>query len=180
MQLKGGCSLPFLYSRRTGSAFHQPNGWAPAATHTDMSTESWLHAWKEMWRKRNEWGILNVFYFSCVFDFCSWNPQEWQFTPQLKVQRPQSFLLCYDMAPFSKCGCDLSYNFPAPSFHVVFCYFQEAQCAYTLFVVGIFWLTEALPLSVTALLPGLMFPLFGIMPSKTVSKLSSLANVCHV
>ncbi|XP_006901863.1 PREDICTED: solute carrier family 13 member 1 [Elephantulus edwardii] len=47
--------------------------------------------------------------------------------------------------------------------------FQEAQCAYTLFVIGILWLTEALPLSVTALLPALMFPLFGIMPSKKVA-----------
>ncbi|KAG8524543.1 Solute carrier family 13 member 1 [Galemys pyrenaicus] len=46
---------------------------------------------------------------------------------------------------------------------------QEAECAYTLFVVAIFWLTEALPLSVTALLPGLMFPLFGIMSSKAVA-----------
>uniref|UniRef100_G3SWP1 Solute carrier family 13 member 1 n=2 Tax=Loxodonta africana TaxID=9785 RepID=G3SWP1_LOXAF len=46
---------------------------------------------------------------------------------------------------------------------------KEAEAAYTLFVVAIFWLSEALPLSVTALLPGLMFPLFGIMPSKTVA-----------
>uniref|UniRef100_A0A8D0STA9 Solute carrier family 13 member 1 n=1 Tax=Sus scrofa TaxID=9823 RepID=A0A8D0STA9_PIG len=46
---------------------------------------------------------------------------------------------------------------------------KEAECAYTLFVVAVFWLTEALPLSVTALLPGLMFPLFGIMPSKEVA-----------
>ncbi|XP_014694637.2 solute carrier family 13 member 1 [Equus asinus] len=46
---------------------------------------------------------------------------------------------------------------------------KEAECAYVLFVVAIFWLTEALPLSVTALLPGLMFPLFGIIPSKTVA-----------
>ncbi|ELK13905.1 Solute carrier family 13 member 1 [Pteropus alecto] len=46
---------------------------------------------------------------------------------------------------------------------------KEAECAYTLFVVAVFWLTEALPLSVTALLPGLMFPLFGIMPSKKVA-----------
>uniref|UniRef100_A0A8D0HUJ1 Solute carrier family 13 member 1 n=2 Tax=Sus scrofa TaxID=9823 RepID=A0A8D0HUJ1_PIG len=46
---------------------------------------------------------------------------------------------------------------------------KEAECAYTLFVVAMFWLTEALPLSVTALLPGLMFPLFGIMPSKEVA-----------
>ena len=53
----------------------------------------------------------------------------------------------------------------------MFCLYsvQEAECAYTLFVVAMFWLTEALPLSVTALLPGLMFPLFGIMPSKEVS-----------
>ncbi|KAJ7329670.1 hypothetical protein JRQ81_015844, partial [Phrynocephalus forsythii] len=42
----------------------------------------------------------------------------------------------------------------------------EAECAYTLFVVAIFWLTEALPLAVSALLPALMFPLFGIMASK--------------
>ncbi|XP_062957027.1 solute carrier family 13 member 1 [Cynocephalus volans] len=46
---------------------------------------------------------------------------------------------------------------------------KEAECAYTLFVVAILWLTEALPLSVTALLPALMFPMFGIMQSKEVA-----------
>ncbi|KAM5255445.1 solute carrier family 13 member 1 [Ctenodactylus gundi] len=46
---------------------------------------------------------------------------------------------------------------------------KVAECAYVLFVVGIFWMTEALPLSVTALLPGLMFPMFGIMPSTHVA-----------
>nr|XP_058929590.1 solute carrier family 13 member 1 [Kogia breviceps] len=46
---------------------------------------------------------------------------------------------------------------------------KEAECAYILFVVATFWLTEALPLSVTALLPGLMFPVFGIMTSKKVA-----------
>ncbi|XP_025147232.3 solute carrier family 13 member 1 [Bubalus kerabau] len=46
---------------------------------------------------------------------------------------------------------------------------KEAECAYTLFVIAIFWLTEALPLSITALLPGLMFPMFGIMASKEVA-----------
>uniref|UniRef100_H0X5Q5 Solute carrier family 13 member 1 n=1 Tax=Otolemur garnettii TaxID=30611 RepID=H0X5Q5_OTOGA len=45
----------------------------------------------------------------------------------------------------------------------------EAECAYTLFVVAILWLTESLPLSVTALLPGLLFPMFGIMSSKEVA-----------
>uniref|UniRef100_A0A8C3NJC1 Citrate transporter-like domain-containing protein n=1 Tax=Geospiza parvula TaxID=87175 RepID=A0A8C3NJC1_GEOPR len=43
------------------------------------------------------------------------------------------------------------------------------KCAYTLFVVAIFWLTEALPLAVSALLPAFMFPLFGIMGSKQVA-----------
>ncbi|NXH10500.1 S13A1 protein, partial [Bucco capensis] len=46
---------------------------------------------------------------------------------------------------------------------------QEAECAYTLIVVAIFWLTEALPLAVSALLPAFMFPLFGIMESKQVA-----------
>ncbi|NWR31382.1 S13A1 protein, partial [Tachuris rubrigastra] len=46
---------------------------------------------------------------------------------------------------------------------------KEAECAYTLFVVAIFWLTEALPLAVSALLPAIMFPLFGIMGSKQVA-----------
>ncbi|KAL2308957.1 hypothetical protein Nmel_005134, partial [Mimus melanotis] len=45
----------------------------------------------------------------------------------------------------------------------------EAECAYTLFVVAIFWLTEALPLAVSALLPAFLFPLFGIMSSKQVA-----------
>ncbi|XP_054420529.1 solute carrier family 13 member 1 [Pteronotus mesoamericanus] len=46
---------------------------------------------------------------------------------------------------------------------------KEAKCAYTLFVVATFWLTEVLPLSVTALLPGLTFPLFGIMETSKVA-----------
>ncbi|KAM4748881.1 solute carrier family 13 member 1 [Rhinophrynus dorsalis] len=46
---------------------------------------------------------------------------------------------------------------------------KEAECAYVLFVVAIFWLSEALPLSVTAFIPALMFPLFGILPSKSVA-----------
>uniref|UniRef100_U3K5N2 Solute carrier family 13 member 1 n=1 Tax=Ficedula albicollis TaxID=59894 RepID=U3K5N2_FICAL len=46
---------------------------------------------------------------------------------------------------------------------------KEAECAYTLFVVAIFWLTEALPLAVSALIPAFMFPLFGIMSSKQVA-----------
>ncbi|KAI5100438.1 solute carrier family 13 member 1 [Silurus meridionalis] len=46
---------------------------------------------------------------------------------------------------------------------------QVAQCAFTLVLMAIFWITEALPLSVTALLPALLFPLFGIMKSSVVA-----------
>ncbi|XP_043943262.1 solute carrier family 13 member 1 [Protopterus annectens] len=45
----------------------------------------------------------------------------------------------------------------------------EAECAYVLFVVAIFWLVEAMPLAITALIPALMFPLFGIMKASTVA-----------
>ncbi|XP_067855907.1 solute carrier family 13 member 1 isoform X2 [Heptranchias perlo] len=46
---------------------------------------------------------------------------------------------------------------------------KESECAYTMLVVAIYWLTEAMPLSVAALLPALMFPLFGIMQSTEVA-----------
>ncbi|KAM4874052.1 solute carrier family 13 member 1 [Thomomys bottae] len=60
---------------------------------------------------------------------------------------------------------------PLPIILPCFCLrpFQEAECAYVLFVVAILWITEALPLSVTALLPGLLFPLLGILPSTKVA-----------
>ncbi|XP_060743129.1 solute carrier family 13 member 1 [Tachysurus vachellii] len=46
---------------------------------------------------------------------------------------------------------------------------KVAQCAFTLVLMAVFWMTEALPLSVTALLPALLFPLFGIMKSTQVA-----------
>lgn len=46
---------------------------------------------------------------------------------------------------------------------------QVAQCAFTLVLMAVFWMTEALPLAVTALLPAFLFPLFGIMKSSVVS-----------
>ncbi|KAG9490140.1 hypothetical protein GDO78_005823, partial [Eleutherodactylus coqui] len=46
---------------------------------------------------------------------------------------------------------------------------KEAECAFVLFVVAVFWLSEALPLSVTAFIPALMFPLFGVIPSKKIA-----------
>ncbi len=46
---------------------------------------------------------------------------------------------------------------------------QEAECAYVIALMAVYWCTEVLPLAITALLPALLFPLFGIMQSKDVS-----------
>ncbi|KAI3370879.1 hypothetical protein L3Q82_007138 [Scortum barcoo] len=47
---------------------------------------------------------------------------------------------------------------------------QEAECAFVLLLMGTFWVTEVIPLSMTAMLPGLLFPAFGIMTSSGVAK----------
>uniref|UniRef100_A0A4W5MEU3 Solute carrier family 13 member 5 n=1 Tax=Hucho hucho TaxID=62062 RepID=A0A4W5MEU3_9TELE len=44
----------------------------------------------------------------------------------------------------------------------------EAACAYVIILMAVYWCTEALPLAVTALLPAVLFPMFGIMQSKDV------------
>ncbi|CAM4734842.1 unnamed protein product [Leuciscus chuanchicus] len=46
---------------------------------------------------------------------------------------------------------------------------KEAECAYILILMAVYWMTEVLPLSVTALLPALLFPLFGLMKSSQVA-----------
>ncbi|XP_053505089.1 solute carrier family 13 member 5a [Ictalurus furcatus] len=43
-----------------------------------------------------------------------------------------------------------------------------ARCAYVIGLMAVYWCTEVLPLAVTALLPVVLFPLFGIMDSKDV------------
>uniref|UniRef100_A0AAQ5ZVP5 Solute carrier family 13 member 5b n=1 Tax=Amphiprion ocellaris TaxID=80972 RepID=A0AAQ5ZVP5_AMPOC len=45
---------------------------------------------------------------------------------------------------------------------------REAECGYVIILMAVYWCTEVLPLAVTALLPALLFPLFGIMQSKDV------------
>ncbi|KAK6322350.1 hypothetical protein J4Q44_G00071420 [Coregonus suidteri] len=44
----------------------------------------------------------------------------------------------------------------------------EAKCAYVIALMAVYWCTEVLPLAVTALLPAVLFPVFGIMESKQV------------
>uniref|UniRef100_A0AAZ3PT86 Solute carrier family 13 member 5b n=1 Tax=Oncorhynchus tshawytscha TaxID=74940 RepID=A0AAZ3PT86_ONCTS len=43
-----------------------------------------------------------------------------------------------------------------------------SSCAYVIILMAVYWCTEALPLAVTALLPAVLFPMFGIMQSKDV------------
>ncbi|XP_028838681.1 solute carrier family 13 member 5a [Denticeps clupeoides] len=45
---------------------------------------------------------------------------------------------------------------------------KEASCAYVIALMAVYWCTEVLPLAITALLPAVLFPLFGIMESKEV------------
>ncbi|KAH9491483.1 hypothetical protein Btru_032066 [Bulinus truncatus] len=43
-----------------------------------------------------------------------------------------------------------------------------AKCGYCVIVIGIFWVTEIIPLAMTSLLPVVLFPLFGLMSAKEV------------
>ena len=40
---------------------------------------------------------------------------------------------------------------------------EEMKCAYVVMIMAIYWVTEALPLEVTSLIPMVGFPLLGIM-----------------
>lgn len=45
---------------------------------------------------------------------------------------------------------------------------QEASCGYIILIMAIYWMTEALPLPITSLIPVVAFPLFGILDTGTV------------
>lgn len=47
---------------------------------------------------------------------------------------------------------------------------KEAQCGFVLLLMAIYWITEVIPLSMTAMLPAILFPLCGIMSSSSVAK----------
>ncbi|TMS36313.1 hypothetical protein L596_003507 [Steinernema carpocapsae] len=46
----------------------------------------------------------------------------------------------------------------------------EARCAFTVLLMEIYWVTEVLPLPVTAFIPMVLFPTFGIMKSTDVAR----------
>ncbi|XP_069018338.1 solute carrier family 13 member 1 [Embiotoca jacksoni] len=47
---------------------------------------------------------------------------------------------------------------------------KEAECAFVLLLMAMYWVTEVIPLSMTAMLPAILFPMFGIMKSSSVAK----------
>jgi sodium-dependent dicarboxylate transporter 2/3/5 len=49
------------------------------------------------------------------------------------------------------------------SFH-----FQAMQCGYIMLLMAAFWVTEALPLAVTSLIPVVLLPLFGTSKLKHI------------
>ena len=52
---------------------------------------------------------------------------------------------------------------------VFFCFFfQETKCLYVIIVMDVMWLSEAIPISVTALFPVFLFPMLGLSPAKDV------------
>lgn len=46
---------------------------------------------------------------------------------------------------------------------------QEANCAFVVLLMGAYWVTNVIPLAITSLIPIVLFPLLGIMNSKTVA-----------
>ena len=53
---------------------------------------------------------------------------------------------------------------------LLFLQLQEAECGYVILIMAVFWVTEALPISVTALLPVFLFPVVGILSVKDASQ----------
>uniref|UniRef100_A0A8D0AGQ5 Solute carrier family 13 member 1 n=1 Tax=Sander lucioperca TaxID=283035 RepID=A0A8D0AGQ5_SANLU len=47
---------------------------------------------------------------------------------------------------------------------------KEAECAFVLLLMATYWMTEVIPLPMTAMLPAILFPAFGIIKSSHVSQ----------
>ncbi|KAK6183729.1 hypothetical protein SNE40_002471 [Patella caerulea] len=46
---------------------------------------------------------------------------------------------------------------------------KEAKTAFVLIMMAVYWITEAVPISVTALLPAFMFPMLGVVKAKVIA-----------
>ena len=48
---------------------------------------------------------------------------------------------------------------------------KPAACTFVLIVMSVYWLSDCIPMAITSLLPVLLYPIFGIMDSRTTSKI---------
>lgn len=70
--------------------------------------------------------------------------------------------LCFSKClQVTRCLCNAHLTFPL-------LLLQEGRCLYVILLMALYWCTEALPLAVTALLPIVLFPFLGILPSNKV------------
>ena len=46
--------------------------------------------------------------------------------------------------------------------------YQQARCAYIVFLLTIYWVSEVMPYAVTSLLPLIFFPMAGVLPGDKV------------
>ncbi|MPD02803.1 Protein I'm not dead yet [Portunus trituberculatus] len=59
----------------------------------------------------------------------------------------------------------------AASFILFYTKSQSARCGFVMVVMTVMWVTEAIPLPVTALIPVFAFPLMGVLSTDTVSRM---------
>ncbi|KAH9525648.1 hypothetical protein Btru_001953 [Bulinus truncatus] len=58
---------------------------------------------------------------------------------------------------------------------------QESKCAFVVLLMAVYWITETLPMGVTALLPVFLFPLFGIVsPGEIASQYMNDVNMVFI
>lgn len=50
------------------------------------------------------------------------------------------------------------------------CVLEAGRCAYAVLLMATFWMTEVMPIAVTAMLPVVLFPWLGIMDTKDVCR----------
>jgi Na+/H+ antiporter NhaD/arsenite permease-like protein len=54
--------------------------------------------------------------------------------------------------------------------YFVYAFVQAARCGYSVLIIAVYWMTECLPMSVTALLPVILMTWLGVMDSKEICK----------
>ncbi|XP_068087069.1 protein I'm not dead yet-like [Anabrus simplex] len=73
-----------------------------------------------------------------------------------------------DVSNFSQLSVVLRYVHDGDVVERFVGFYNQTRCAYVVLVMSLFWITEALPLPVTSMIPIVAFPLMGILPTEEV------------